>query len=470
MRATQDNPPGNRSDWSRRRFLQAAAAGAAGLQIVNPRTLGRAGAASPNERPRLGAAGVGGVGFGQVQACEKAGFEVVALCDVDLNYAAKAFNRWPRARRYQDFREMLENENDRIDAVYIGVPDHNHALITVAALRRGKHVCCVKPLTRSIHEARCVVQAARAAGTATQMTAAPNTSEEACRACELIWAGAIGEPREVHVWSNRPLWPQGMLPPQDSDPTPAGLDWKLWLGPSPARPFKKEWPPGHYALKQVKATGGNPPYHAVYHPWNFRGWWDYGTGALGDMGCHHLNTPFRALKLRAPRWIEASATAVFEETFPLASIVTMDFPAREGMPPIRVTWYDGGLKPPRPKELGDRPLPDEGAMYVGSEGAMLFSKILDDRRAQRFAKVPRTLPRRPGTWKEWFEACRGGEKAGCHFEWAGPLTETVLLGNIAIRRGRRLEWNAEKAAFVNDEEANRLVNPPYQNGWSLEKI
>jgi hypothetical protein len=387
---------------------------------------------------------------------------------VDDVYAKKSYDKWPQARRYRDFREMLDAEEDKIDAVYCGTPDHTHAIITLAALEKKKHVCCVKPLTRTIEENRAVVKAAKKAGVATQVTASPNTTEKGCRTCEWIWAGAIGAVREVHIWSNRPLWPQGMLPPTHTDPVPDTLDWKLWIGPAAMRDFTSEWPEDHYALKQLQST--NRPRRAVYHPWNFRGWWDFGTGALGDMGCHHINTPFRALKLTYPTRVSASATKVFDQTAPLGSIVTYDFPAREDMPPVRIVWYDGGLKPPCPPEFEGRPLPGSGELYIGDEGMLLENslQILPESRAKKFADVPKTLPRRSGTWGEWMEACKGGEPAGCHFEWAGYLTEFTLLGNIAIRTDKVLEYDAENMRITNHEDANRYVAEPYHNGWSLD--
>jgi predicted dehydrogenase len=456
-------------DLTRRQVLGGGAAAVAAATILPGHVLGAPGQSAPSGKFALAAVGVGGVGFGQVQACERAGFQIVALCDVDDVYAQKAYDRWPQARRYRDFREMLDAEDDKIDAVYCGTPDHTHAIITLAALRKNKHVCCVKPLTRTIEECRVVVQTAREAGVATQVTASPNTSEAACRTCELIQAGAIGPVREVHIWSNRPLWPQGMLPPKDQDAVPSTLDWDLWVGPAPRRPFAATWPEGHYALEQIKARRGKGyGLRAVYHPWNFRGWWDFGTGALGDMGCHHLNTPYRALQLTHPTSVHACATVVFDDTAPLASIVTYDFPARGDMPPVRVVWYDGGLKPSCPVEMEGRPLPSEGTLYVGDEGKMLGRAILPASRAEKFQDVPKTLPRRSGTWGEWFEACEGREQAGCHFEWAGLLTEFVLLGNIAIRTGKRLEWDAANMRITNDQDANKYVAEPYQNGWSLQ--
>ncbi|MCX5772575.1 MAG: Gfo/Idh/MocA family oxidoreductase [Candidatus Hydrogenedentes bacterium] len=460
-------PSDPNTNWSRRRFLGVSAAAWATVSIVPRHVLGTSGQASPNSRPNLAGVGIGGIGAAQLPACEAAGFQISALCDVDQVYGKKSFDKWPQARRYRDFREMLDTEGDKIDAVHIGTPDHTHTIIALEALKRKKHVCCVKPLTRTIEEVRVLVAAALKAGTATQVTASPNTTNEACRTCELIAAGAIGAVREVHIWSNRPIWPQGMERPEGQDAVPDTLDWKLWLGPAPARPFQQKWPEGHYALRQMNIRN-EPISKGVYHPFNFRGWWDFGTGALGDMGCHHFNTPFRALKLKSPEGVHATSTRLFPETAPLASIVTYDFPAREGLPPVRVVWYDGGLRPPCPPEITGRPLPDEGVLYMGDRGTMLGSKILNPQQATKFETVPQTLPRRGGIWKEWMEAVRGGEKAGCHFEWAGMLAESVQLGNISIRTGQRLTWDADTATFKNNPQATALVKANYQNGWKLE--
>jgi len=450
---------------SRRELLYGAAGAVASVAIVPRHVLGGANQQAPSETIHLAGIGIGGVGHGQLQACDRAGFHIVALCDVDDTYAKKSFDKWPQAKRFRHYGEMLDAVDKQIDAVYCGTPDHTHAVISLAALRKKKHLCCVKPLTRTIRENNVVVEAARKAGVATQVTASPNTNENACRTCELIWAGAIGPVREVHIWSNRPLWPQGMARPEGNDPVPSTLDWDLWIGPSPMRPFESDWPRGHLALEQV-ASGR--PRTAVYHPWNFRGWWDFGTGALGDMGCHHINTPFRALKLAHATRVHASSTKVLPETAPLASTVSYDFPVREDMPPARVIWYDGGIQPSLPKELQGRKLHGSGVMYVGDEGVMLGHEVLPAERARKFSDVPRTLPRRSGTWGEWFEACRGGEPAGCHFEWAGLLTEFVLLGNIAIRTGKHLDWDAQSEQFTNDKSANDLVHEAYREGWSLE--
>ncbi len=474
---TRENSPslGHASTaCSRRQFLQQSTAACAALSILPAHVLGASGQDSPNKRITLAGVGIGGVGAGQLQECEKAGFKIVALCDVDDDYGKKSFDRWPQARRYRDFREMLASEGDKIDAVYCGTPDHTHALITVAALRRKKHVCCVKPLTRTIHELRVVVEEARKAGVATQVTAAPNTGDQGCRTCELIDAGVLGAVRELHLWSNRPVWPQGMARLAGEDPIPPSFDWKLWLGPAPVRPFKHDWPDDSYALTQMNLQDWNPGVKGVYHPFNFRGWWDFGTGALGDMGCHHFNTPFRALKLSAPAQVQASATKVLSESAPLASIVTLEYPACAGLPPLRAVWYDGGLKPPQPQAFAGQPWPNEGTLYIGDQGCLLSTwddiKLGSESVAKRADSVPRTLQRRGGTWSEWFTACQGGEPAGCNFNWASSLTETVLLGNIAIRAGKRLDWDSAKMACTNVPDIDRYVRQPYQNGWSLDTI
>ncbi|OHB75547.1 MAG: hypothetical protein A2Z25_07420 [Planctomycetes bacterium RBG_16_55_9] len=438
----------------------------AALSIVPAHVLARAGRVAPSETIQIAGVGIGGVGHPQLKGIsEQPNTKIVALCDVDDVYAKKTYDLFPEARKYRDFRQMLEAEADKIDAMYCGTPDHTHAVITMAALKKGKHVCCVKPLTRTIDENRALTEAARQAGVATQVTASANTSDGACRLCEMIWDGAIGDVHEVHCWSNRPLWPQGMMRPPGRDDVPKTLDWDLWIGPAPMRPFKDKWQPDDLALKQV--ISGNSP-RAVYHPWNFRGWWDFGTGALGDMGCHHFNTVYKAMKLKYPERVSASSSKVMDETAPLASIVTFEFPARDGMPPLRLFWYDGGLKPPHPEELEPgRDLPASGNMYVGDKGKILEGRIIPESKMKAYKQPPRSLPRRSGTWGEWVEAIRGGEPAGCNFDQASLITEAVLLGNIAIRVGKPLDYDARNTQFTNNETANQLVRQPYRSGWAL---
>jgi len=445
----------------------------AGIQVVPRRVLGAPGTPSPADSIRLGAIGIGGVGHGQIRNCVAAGFSVAALCDVDETYAAKTHAQYPDARRYRDFREMLDAEGDRIDAVYCGTPDHTHAVISLAALRKKKHVLTVKPLTRTVREARVLADAAREAGVRTQMTASSAATETGCRTCEFLQAGLIGDVTAVHIWSDRPIWPQGMARPPGTDPVPRTLDWNLWLGPAPMRPFVDRWPEGLIGVLGRGARHGRPN---VYHPFNFRGWHDFGTGALGDMGCHHFNTPRRALKLGAPTTVSATSTRTMDETWPLGSIVTWDFPAREGLAPVRVTWYDGGLKPPRPPELEPaRVLPSMGILYVGTKGTLLgdgtdsVPRLIPEERMKAAALPEKTLPRGKELYREWLDAILGGPAPSEHWPDCGsPLTELVLLGNAALRvPGRCLEWDPAAMRFPNCPEATKLLAPVYENGWTL---
>ena len=453
------------STLNRRSFLKASAASIFAFSLVPRHILGGEGYTPPSDRITLAGVGIGGVGNGQIKECAANGFEVVALCDVDDLHAKKTYDAFPQARRYRDFRDLLSTEKDKVDAVYCGTPDHTHAIITLAALRAKKHVCTVKPLTRTVEEARAVMAAAKASGVATQVTAQPNTSDWGCRITERIQAGVLGEVTEVHVWSYRPVWPQGMpARPEGEDPIPGTLDWKLWIGPAPMRPFKDNWPNGSPIPDlPPKNWGGNK----VYHPFNHRGWWDFGTGALGDMGCHYLNTPYRALKLGYPTAISATSSRQYEESFPLASIVTYDYPAREGFPPVRIVWYDGGLKPPRPKEMGDKELPDESILYKGTKGMMLGDLILNPELEAKAKTIPASLKRRGDTWAEWYEACKGGEPAGCHFGLGGVLAEFVLLGDIALRTGKHIVYDPQAVRITSDAAADALLRQPYHNGWTL---
>jgi len=259
---------------------------------------------------------------------------------------------------------------------------------------------------------------------------------------------------EVHVWSDRPIWPQGLERPKDTPPVPAGLDWDLWLGPAPYR-----------------------PYHPAYIPFKWRGWWDFGTGALGDMGCHSLTHVFKALKLGHPTSVHASSTKLFPETAPVASMVHYDFPARDGMPEVQLTWYDGGLKPRRPRQLDEQVrLEPDGMIFVGDKGTILSGfaganpRLIPEQRMKAYKSGKaggKTLPRSIGHYKEWIEACKGGKPAGCNFDFGGPVTEAVLLGNIAVRTAEKLYWDAQNMKITNHEEANRYVKEPYRQGWEL---
>ena len=458
------------SKITRREVLGSAAALAA-ITIVPSGVLGGPGKTAPSDKPNVGGVGIGGVGHGQIQQVAAAGFHVAALCDVDDVMASRTWKKFPQARRYRDFRNMLAKEGDKIDAVYCGTPDHTHAIISMAAMKAGKHVLTVKPLTRTIAEGRMLAEAAAKAGVMTQMTASPASTENGCRTCEIIRDGIVGDVTEVHIWSDRPLWPHGMARPKGSDPVPKTFDWDMWLGPAPKRPFVKRWPAGSLELAQVKAGGHQP---AVYHPWNFRGWYDFGTGALGDMGCHYWNIPRRALKLGHPTSVSASSTKLMGESWPLASIITYEFPAREKMPPVKIVWYDGGLMPPRPAQLETgRKMPRSGIIYVGAKGVMMTGggvpRLLPETKMKAYTPPPKTLKRRSGIYGEWRQAVRGGAKPSEHWpDCAVPLTEIVLLGCVAVRMDRRLEWDGPKMKFTNSASANKLLEPDYQNGWKLQ--
>ena len=456
-----------------RRSILGGAAGLAAITIVPRHVLGGPGKTAPSDTPCVGGVGIGGVGHGQIQQVAGAGFKVVALCDVDDVLADRTAKKFPQARRYRDFRKMFAAEGDKIDAVYCGTPDHTHALVSMAALKAGKHALTVKPLTRTIWEGRMLAQAAKKAGVMTQMTAAPASTDSGCRICEMVADGIIGDVTEVHIWSNRPMWPHGMVRPKGEDPIPKTFDWDLWLGPAAKRPFVKHWPAGSLTMDQVKIFRPRPD---VYHTWNFRGWYAFGTGALGDMGCHHWNTPRRALKLGHPVAVSASSTKIMPETWPLASAITYDFPARAGMCPVRVVWYDGGLQPPRPPELEPgRRMPGDGIIYRGTKGVMLAGgaegvpRLLPETKMRAYKLPPKTLKRRSGIYGEWYEAVTGGEKPSEHWpDCAVPLTELVLLGCIAVRTGRYLQWDGPNMKFTNSPAANKLLKPDYQNGWKLE--
>jgi predicted dehydrogenase len=437
--------------FSRRRFLGGAAAAVAGCSIVPRHVVGGAGHTPPSEKVNIAGIGVGGQGRSDLE--ELRDHNIVALCDVDWRRAAETFRRFPNAKRYKDFRRMLDKEKS-IEAVVIATPDHTHAVAAMTAIKMGKHVYCEKPLTHTVHEARRLTEAAREHKIATQMGIQGHAGEGVRLLCEMIWDGAIGSVREVHSWTNRPIWPQGIGRPTDTPPVPKSLEWDLWLGPAPYR-----------------------PYHPAYVPFKWRGWWDFGTGAIGDMGIHNLSPVFWALKLGHPTTVEASSTEVNPETYPLASLVRYEFPARGTMPPVELTWYDGGLMPKRPEELEEgRPFGDNdgGTLFVGDKGKMLAPgwcaadpRLIPETRMKEYEQPPKSIPRSIGHHAEWIEACKGGKPAVANFGFAGLLTEVVLLGNVAIRAGKKLSWDGGTMRVTNAPEANEYLYHQYRAGWSL---
>lgn len=443
---------------TRRRFLKSTAKAAATFTIL---AAGSARTYAANERLNIAAIGIGGQGAGNIDQLKSQ--NIVALCDVDWRHAAGTFKKFPGAKPFKDYRQMFDTIPGEFDAVIVATPDHHHAPATMAALRLGKHVYCEKPLTHSAWEARAIAQAARTAKVATQMGNQAQASEETRRLQEFVLDDAVGPIREVHIWTDRPAqglfneyWPQGVARPTDTPAAPATLEWDLWLGPAPQR-----------------------PYHPAYLPFKWRGWWDYGTGALGDIGCHYFDPVFRALKLGAPVSVEASSTRVNRETYPLGSMVTFHFPARGALPPVKLVWYDGGLRPARPEQIVDGDvMGDNGHLLIGEKGVIMTDWrrwwLYPEQLEQAYGEPPKVLARSPGHHQEWVNACKGGPAAGSNFDWAGPLTETVLLGNVALRTQLRdklttvkLAWDSAKFEFTNRPEANEFLRREYRAGWSI---
>ncbi|SHK91911.1 Tat (twin-arginine translocation) pathway signal sequence [Rhodothermus profundi] len=438
---------------SRRRFLGTVASAGAAFMVVPRHVLGR-GFVPPSDRLNIACIGVGGRGAWNVRGV--ASETLVAFCDVDDERAADTYRAFPDVPRYKDFRVMLEREEKRIDAVVISTPDHTHAPAAMMAIQMGKHVYCEKPLTRTIYEARRLAEAAREKGVVTQMGNQGHAGEGTRQIREWIEAGAIGTVREIHCWTNRPIWPQAIKRPLEAYHVPLTLDWDLWLGPAPER-----------------------PYHPAYLPFKWRGWWDFGTGALGDMGCHIMDAAFWTFDLRDPVRVTAETTPVFPETAPLVSRVIYEFEARDSRPALRLIWRDGSLAPPRPPQWEkDRPWPPmaNGQMFVGDEGVLIAEtygenpRLIPERRHQEWladAPEPR-YPRSPGVYQEWIQACKEGGQAGSNFpDYAGPLTEMVLLGNLAVRLGGTIEWDAAAMRVTNIEVPEEYIRPTYRPGWPL---
>jgi predicted dehydrogenase len=507
------------NDLPRRSFLQKAGAAAIGLSIVPRHVLGGAGYVPPSDKINIAFIGVGSQGLRvMLRFLRQPDVQAVAVCDanrmsanypqwdthefcksvrallgvesgwdwlspddpIQLTHSLRAtsgvsgrepcqkiveayYGTQQRSGQYHgcsahiDFRELLEKQKD-VDAVVVCTTDNLHAAVSAAAMKKRKHVFCQKPLTHTIYEARRIADIAKETGVATQIAVANQASEDTRLLCEWIWDGAIGPVREVSNWSSRPFWPQGIERPKDAEPVPDGLDWQLWLGPAADRSFND-----------------------AYLPFVWRGWVDFGCGALGDMGSYSFDTIFRVLKLEAPVTVEASSTDRYEETYPLASIIRYDFPARGDMPPVKFTWYDGGLKPPRPEELeegraftGGGEEGDEGLLFVGDRGKILCGfngknpKLIPQSKMDGYKQPPKTLPRSPGNEREWLDACKGSKvKPGGNFEFSGIVTETLLLGNVAARAGQKLAWDRANLKVTNSDQAQKFVRPERRTGWEL---
>ncbi len=492
----------SKNSFSRRTFVGRSAAAAVGLTILPSHVISGLGHIAPSDK--LNIAGIGIGGKGAVNLRNMVGQNIVALCDVDWDYAAKVFETYPKAKKWKDYRKMLDEQKD-IDACMIATPDHTHALPALQAMQAGKHVYVQKPLTHSVWESRQLTLAAKKYKVATQMGIEGHSNDNVRKVTEYIWSGAIGEIREAHTWTNRPIWPQGLERPTEKVKVPETLDWDLFLGPANWR-----------------------PYHPAYTPWDWRGWWDFGTGALGDMGCHVMDLPFYALKLGYPATVEASSTPVNRESPPIASRIEYTFPARKdlpnlALPEVKFTWSDGGLLPPRPEELPDGEVLGDwsgGCMFVGTKGKIISANYGSGYKLlpldKNFPEPEETLervkddPLGGGRHEmDWVRACKEDRKdrkeACASFDYAGPETETVLMGNLAIRLqqlNRKLIWNGKKMKIKNisledklkfrkqpeimtnkdidkrfaepeweelsaEEIANEWINHTYREGWTL---
>jgi predicted dehydrogenase len=463
---------------TRRTFMGTAAATAAGITIVPRHVLGGTGFQAPSDTVNVAIVGYArGMGTANLLNVIKSD-NVVALCDLDESAASLEQvkqrgipEKLPKAVRSTDYRVMLEKQKD-IDAVLVATPDHTHAVIAMAAMQLGKHVYVQKPLTRTISESRALTEAARKYKVVTQMGNQGHSEEGLRLMQEWVAAGAIGPIREVHCWTNRPIWPQGMPRPTETMNPPDGFDWENWIGPAPMRPF-----------------------HRTYHPFGWRAWQDFGAGAMGDMGCHVLDASFTILKLGYPDSVIASLgynflppapgqrgfgqRVAYNDSYPPSSTIHLSFPARGDMPPVKIHWYDGGLLPELPDDLeAGRKLPESGTIFVGDKGKMWCEtysespRLIPETFMQAFQRPARSLPRVPegraGHEKNWLDAIRQKGQAVSNFDYAGPFTEAVLLGNVAMRfPGQRLLWDGVGMKVTNIAEANPYVTHSYRPGWSL---
>src|SRR5436190_2441781 len=513
--ATQIDPQSSSSQQliTRRRFVYYPALAAGAVMVPITATAAGVRGKSPNEKLNIAVIGAGGKGRGDTDEVAELGENIYALCDVDkTTLDARTTSNptpdqksYPKAKVYRDYRKMLDEIGKNIDAVIVATPDHHHAFAAARAMKMGKHAYVQKPLTHSVFEARYLRDLARQKKVATQMGNQGSAGSGLRRAVEVIQAGLVGKPVELHVWSNRPIWPQGIDRPEGEDPVPPSLNWDIWIGPAPMRPYKKG------------------VYHSPGATGRWRGWRDFGTGALGDMACHTVNMPFRALKLGYPNVVECEETSeLHPETYPKTSRIRFEFPARDGLPPLKFWWYDGSpddksvklLRPhsgltkeildwaqnqkdrqgkPRPREL-----PASGCLIIGDKGkvfspddygSQFFFMLgggkgfetarprVDGKEAEHEAiqHIPQSIPRVSGAdgdraqKKEWIEAIRGGAPAYSNFDIAAYLTEIILLGCVAMRVGvgKRLDWDGPNMRAKNAPEAAQYVRREYRKGWKL---
>jgi predicted dehydrogenase len=454
------------SRLTRRTFLAGTLAAPGVFAARHALAFGRQGPApsASADGLRVAVVGAGGRGADNVADLQPTGARIVALCDCDARQAAETFAKYPDARRYSDWRKMLDAEKD-IEAVLVATPDHNHAIVSIAAMKHGRHVYCEKPLAHSIWEAREMARVASETGRVTQMGIQGHAYPGTRDAVDVLRSGAIGDVTELHVWTDRPAgwWPQGVLRPTDTPPVPKELDWDVWLGPAPTR-----------------------PYNPAYVPFKWRGFWDFGTGAIGDMGIHNLDTAYWGLELGMPTSVTVKdcspglQSPEMKETAPLWSIIELQFPARNGKPAVRMMWYDGGKLPPEDLFQGEpRISKDGGSLVIGTKGT-LFTRtwhggetaedrfvLLPRKQFEGFQQPAQVVPRAVSHHQEWVDACRGKGKTLASFQYAAPLTESLLLGNVALRAGKPIQWDSATMHAANCPEAEPFVKPTFRSGWSL---
>ncbi len=442
---------------SRRDFLIGSALAGSAAALA-PSVAAATRARSPNDRLRIGVVGCGGKGLSDMQACAK-NHDITALCDVDEGKAKQARAEQPKAAFYEDWRDLLDRE--KLDGLVVSTPDHLHAGPALAAMARGIHVFVQKPLSHTVHEARLLRDAARKTKVITSMGNQGTCLDGFRSATECVRGGVIGNVKEVHVWTDRPIWPQGIARPKHVDAIPATLRWDLWLGPAAWRPY---------------AAGKKDGDFKGYCPFHWRGFWDFGTGALGDMACHVANLPFFALELDAPTSIEATSDGRNDETAPKRSTIHYQFPARGKRGPVAFHWYDGGDLPPadllpgvKLRSGGFLLVGDKGILYSPTDYGETFDIYVNGQVAQ-YEKPTPTLPRSPGIHDEWLQGILTKTQPMANFEYAAPFTEAMLLGNLALRTGERIEWDAAAMKVTNSAAATGLLSKVYRRGFELTVV
>jgi predicted dehydrogenase len=476
------SPSGNCSGSTGRGISRRSvlAAGLAAPLIVPRYVMGGPGYQAPSDKLTIACVGVAGMGRNYLAGCAKE--KIVALCDLDHELVAKrgVFQKYPNAQRYRDYRKMFDKEAKNFDALIIAVPDHNHTHLLNAGIQLGKHIYCAKPITHTIAEARRIKQALlKNPQLVTKSSVQDSATDAACSTTELLTCGAIGPVHEVHIWCDHPAYPCSLIRPTEEQSRPPGMDWDLWIGPAPYRPF-----------------------NSAYHPELWRPWWDFGSGTVGDMACHTLHIFFKELKLGAPTTVYSYASTRntgFFQNLPTpecqsnANMVTWEFPAREKLPPLKVFWYDGGMKPHRPPELSSRvEFRNSGLLFVGEKGKLIAGYyggnpyggrrsnnggdasgalegglLLPEDKFRDFEPPPKTLRRVEDHYGEWTQACKEGKETVCPVTFGCEMTEMALLGTLALRTRRVLQWDAGNMRVTNNRQANDFIDPPYRDGWEL---